>query len=90
MPDELPRNGVTARETIEFAMVWVFVHAMRLLPRRLARAIGSGIGALAFYGLGRLRRVGMQNLGLAFPEKTTQERERILQIGVPESWVFAG
>ena len=79
MPDELPRNGVTARETIEFAMVWVFVHAMRLLPRRLARAIGSGIGALAFYGLGRLRRVGMQNLGLAFPEKTTQERERILR-----------
>jgi KDO2-lipid IV(A) lauroyltransferase len=67
------------RETMEFAMVWVFVHAMRLLPRGLARAIGSGIGALAFYGLGRLRRVGLRNLELAFPEKTVEERERILR-----------
>ncbi len=67
------------RETMEFAMVWVFVHAMRLLPRRLARAIGAGIGALAFRGLGRLRRVGLRNLELAFPEKTDEERERILR-----------
>jgi Kdo2-lipid IVA lauroyltransferase/acyltransferase len=67
------------RETMEFAMVLVFVHAMRLLPRGLARAIGSGIGALAFYGLGRLRRVGLRNLELAFPEKTVEERERILR-----------
>src|ERR1700733_12839982 len=63
-----------------FAMVWVFVHAMRLLPRRWARAVGAGIGAVAFIGLGRLRRVGMQNLELAFPEKTAHERESILRL----------
>jgi Kdo2-lipid IVA lauroyltransferase/acyltransferase len=65
---------------MEFAMVWVFVHAMRLLPRRWARAVGAGIGAVAFIGLGRLRRVGMQNLELAFPEKTAHERESILRL----------
>jgi len=64
---------------LEFALVWVFVHGMRLLPRRLARAVGAGIGAAAFYGLGRLRRVGRRNLEMAFPEKTAKEREAILR-----------
>jgi len=52
---------------------------MRLLPRRLARAIGAAIGAAAFRGLRRLRRVGLRNLELAFPEITAQEREAILR-----------
>ncbi|HXC96163.1 MAG TPA: lysophospholipid acyltransferase family protein, partial [Edaphobacter sp.] len=70
---------MSVREMLEFALVWVFVHGMRLLPRRLARAVGAGIGAAAFYGLGRLRRVGRRNLEMAFPEKTAKEREAILR-----------
>ena len=38
------------------------------------------VGAAAFRGLGRLRRVGLRNLELAFPEKTPQEREAILRL----------
>ena len=49
------------------------------MPRRLARAIGSAIGWLAFHGLGRLRRVGLRNLQLAFPEKKASEREVVLR-----------
>ena len=60
-------------------MVRVFVHGLRLLPRGLARAIGAAIGSVAFRGLGRLRRVGLRNLELAFPEKTPTEREAILR-----------
>ena len=60
-------------------MVWVFVNFVRMLPRRLARAVGAAIGALAFRGLGRLRRVGLRNLEMAFPELTAQEREAILR-----------
>ena len=60
-------------------MVWVSVHGMRLLPRGLARAIGALIGAAAFRGLGRLRRVGVRNLELAFPQMTVTEREAILR-----------
>jgi KDO2-lipid IV(A) lauroyltransferase len=74
----LPKETVSLRETAEFVVVWVFVNGLRLLPRRLARAIGIATGAGAFRGLGRLRRVGLRNLELAFPEMTAQEREAVL------------
>jgi KDO2-lipid IV(A) lauroyltransferase len=75
----LPRDKVSVRETAEFVVVWLFVYGLRLLPRELARAIGTAIGAIAFRGLGRLRGVGVRNLELAFPEMTAREREAILR-----------
>jgi KDO2-lipid IV(A) lauroyltransferase len=75
----LPNDRVSVRETAEFAVVWIFVSAMRLLPRGVARAIGAMIGAIAFRALGRLRRVGLRNLALALPELTAEEREAILR-----------
>ena len=71
---------VSVRERAEFAVVWLFVHVLRMLPRGLARTVGAGIGALAFRLLGRLRRVGLRNLELAFPEKGVAERERLLRV----------
>jgi Kdo2-lipid IVA lauroyltransferase/acyltransferase len=65
---------------MEFAVVWLFVHCVRLLPRSLARAVGAAIAAAAFHGLGRLRKVGIRNLELAFPEKTASDREAILRL----------
>jgi KDO2-lipid IV(A) lauroyltransferase len=65
---------------MEFAVVWLFVHAVRLLPRRAARAVGAGIAAAAFGALGRLRRVGLRNLELGYPEKMASEREAILRV----------
>jgi KDO2-lipid IV(A) lauroyltransferase len=75
----LQKDGVTVRETAEFVVVWIFVNTVRLLPRKLARTVGAAIGAIAFHGLGRLRRVGLRNLELAFPEMTVQQREAVLQ-----------
>jgi KDO2-lipid IV(A) lauroyltransferase len=75
----LPREQVSVREAAEFAVVWVFVHGLRLLPRELARAVGAAIGAIAFRALGRLRRVGLRNLELAFPEMQAADREAILR-----------
>jgi KDO2-lipid IV(A) lauroyltransferase len=75
----LPRAKVSVRETAEFAVVWVFVYGIRLFPRGLARAIGAVIGAVAYRVLGRLRRVGLRNLEIAFPEITAKEREAILR-----------
>jgi len=74
-----PPDEVSVRETAEFAVVWVFVHGVRLLPRRVARAVGAAIGAIAFRALGRLRRVGIRNLELAFPEMKAADRESILR-----------
>lgn len=55
--------------------MWGLVRGMGLLPRGLARRLGAGIGWVAFRGLGRLRRVGLRNLELAFPEMSAEERE---------------
>jgi KDO2-lipid IV(A) lauroyltransferase len=75
----LPKVQVNVREAMEFGFVWLFVHMIGLLPRRLARAVGATIGGLAFHALGRLRRVGTRNLELAFPEIEAAEREAILR-----------
>ena len=69
----------TVRQTLEFVAVWCMVQGLRLLPRRVARAVGAGVAGLAFVALGRLRSVGRRNLKLAFPEKSDAERERILR-----------
>jgi KDO2-lipid IV(A) lauroyltransferase len=46
----------------------------------MARGVGLLIGAIAFRSLSRLRKVGLRNLQLAFPEKTDLEREAILRL----------
>ena len=52
---------------------------LRALPRGLARWVGAGVGQLAYGVLGRLRKVGIRNLEIAFPEKSEAEREQILR-----------
>ena len=50
-----------------------------LLPRRVARTVGAGIGLAAWVLLPRLRRVGMRNLTLALPERSRREHRLVLQ-----------
>ena len=52
---------------------------MGLLPRGMSRKVGAAIGWLAYAATPRLRRVGLRNLELAFPEKPEAERETILR-----------
>lgn len=49
------------------------------LPRRFARRLGTALGVCAFYGFGRLRRVGMRNLELALPTQSTRQHRHILR-----------
>ncbi len=60
-------------------MVRAIVFFIGILPRALARTLGAAIGWLAFHSLGRLRKAGLRNLELAFPDKTASEREAILR-----------
>jgi Kdo2-lipid IVA lauroyltransferase/acyltransferase len=76
----LPQEKASLREVAEFSAVWLFVRSVRILPRSLARAVGAGIGSIAYRGLGRLRGTGTRNLELAFPEKSAAEREAILRL----------
>jgi Kdo2-lipid IVA lauroyltransferase/acyltransferase len=66
-------------QAFEFAVVWVFVHLLRWMPRCWARAAGAGIASTAFRLLGRLRRTGLRNLALAFPDRSEQDRVAILR-----------
>lgn len=52
---------------------------LRWLPRRLARAVGAGLGRLFYWFQRRWRRVGEFNLRLAFPDLSDAERRRLLR-----------
>ena len=50
-----------------------------MLPRGMARKAGAGLGAIAWLVVPKLRRTGMRNLELAYPEMPAAERSRILR-----------
>jgi Kdo2-lipid IVA lauroyltransferase/acyltransferase len=67
------------RRKLEYAAAWPFIKIFGILPRRVARALAIALAQLVYLLHVRLRRVGMRNIELAFPEKTTAERKRILR-----------
>lgn len=67
------------RERLEYAVVWFLIRFLGLLPRGAARALGAGVGALAWVLLSRLRQVGLKNLELAFPEWSELQRKQTLR-----------
>ncbi|MGA3127111.1 MAG: lysophospholipid acyltransferase family protein [Candidatus Korobacteraceae bacterium] len=67
------------RYWLEFLSVWLVAQTLRWLPRPAARGVGHVVAILVYWGHPRLRRVGMRNLELAFPEKPLAERKRILK-----------
>ena len=67
------------RRKLEYAAAWPFLKIMGILPRPLARAFGIALAQLFYLAHVRLRRVGMRNLALAFPDKSEAERARILR-----------
>ena len=67
------------RQRLEYAAAWPFIKVLGILPRPLARRFAIGLALLVYLLHPRLRRVGMRNLALAFPEKSESERARILR-----------
>ena len=67
------------RHRLEYALVWLVVRLLGALPRPLARGLGIVLGQVIYALHGRLRRVGMRNLEIAFPGMKAAERRRILK-----------
>jgi KDO2-lipid IV(A) lauroyltransferase len=67
------------RRKLEYAAAWPFIKILGALPRPLSRAFAIGLAQMVYLLHPRLRRVGMRNLEMAFPEKTEAERTRILR-----------
>ena len=77
MPPDTPT--LTLRQRMEYAAVWSLIRLLGWPPRVVARRLGAGVGAIAYRVLPRLRRIGLRNLQLAFPEKSLQTRQQILR-----------
>jgi len=67
------------RTYFEYAPVKSVLTALGLLPPPMAYAIGRSMSKLAFLLAGELRRTGAINLRLAFPEKSEEERAKLLR-----------
>src|ERR1700751_1991540 len=67
------------RRRLEYAAAWPFLKMMGILPRPVSRAFAIGIAQLVYLLHFRLRKVGMRNLAMAFPEKNETDRRRILR-----------
>jgi KDO2-lipid IV(A) lauroyltransferase len=67
------------RYRLEYAPVWLLANLIRWLPRPLAHGLCISVGLLIYVLHGRLRKVGMRNLDIAFPAKSRQEKKQILQ-----------
>lgn len=67
------------RERLEYAPVWLLTRSLAVLPRRVSHLFGIALGTLVYHLHSRLRRVGMRNLELAFPNLSQAERHRILK-----------
>ncbi|MDT7541107.1 MAG: Kdo2-lipid lauroyltransferase/acyltransferase [Acidobacteriota bacterium] len=69
----------TAQTYLEYAATRALLGGLGLLPRGAAVAFGRGLGHLAYALAGGLRRTGLRNLELAFPEMPADERRRVLR-----------
>jgi KDO2-lipid IV(A) lauroyltransferase len=67
------------RHWFEYAPAWVIVKLVGALPRPLARAVGIAVARMVYALHPRLRRVGMRNLQIAFPDLPVEERRRLLR-----------
>lgn len=63
----------------EYLVARMLLGALGLLPRGAAVAVSAGVARLSYHLIGSLRKTGMRNLEIAFPEKSVSERERILK-----------
>ena len=75
----LRSNSPLMMYRLQYLPLVVLVRLVGLLPRPLARAVGLTIGGLVYHLHPRLRRVGMRNLEMAFPDKPLAERRKILR-----------
>lgn len=69
----------TLRTYLEYAPVKLVLMTLGLLPPRTAYRVGQSFGKIAYLAARNLRRTGTINLGLAFPEKTEEERQKLLR-----------
>jgi Kdo2-lipid IVA lauroyltransferase/acyltransferase len=74
-----PHTPVLRRHKLEYWLAYGLLKFLGFLPHAVARGIGRVLALLAFQFWGRLRKVGMFNLRLAFPDWTDERRLAVLR-----------
>ena len=64
-------------EHVMYKFLYGFLYLFSLLPMPLLYLLSDGVYALMYYVFGYRKKVVMQNLLIAFPEKTEAERKKI-------------
>lgn len=64
---------------LEYAAARTVLAILGALPVSLSLKTGRGLGRIAYRVAGNLRHTGERNLQVAFPDKTSSEREQILR-----------
>ena len=62
---------------IIFTLIYPFIWLLSKLPMRVLYFISDGLFLVNFYIIGYRKKVVLENLRLAFPEKSEQERIKI-------------
>jgi Kdo2-lipid IVA lauroyltransferase/acyltransferase len=75
----LPSGKPSPRHWVEYAAALTLLKFLGWLPHRVARALCAGVAMLCYVFWPRLRRAGLFNLRLAFPEWPEQQRQRVLR-----------
>jgi KDO2-lipid IV(A) lauroyltransferase len=60
-----------------YYILFIFFYVLSLLPMRILYIISDGIYLVVYYVIGYRKKVVMQNLEIAFPEKSNEERVKI-------------
>ncbi len=64
-------------QQLEYFLFIILRQIVLALPLKSAQRLGYYLGSAAYYVVGRRRKVALDNLAHAFPEKSAQEREKI-------------
>jgi Kdo2-lipid IVA lauroyltransferase/acyltransferase len=67
------------RHRLEYALIWPVVKVLGALPRPLARTLGVLLAGAVYHLHRRLRKVGLRNLEIAYPEMAAAGRKRIVR-----------
>jgi len=67
------------KERLAYAFVWVVLKIVGLLPRSVARAVGTTVARILLAVSAKLRKTAEFNLRLAFPDWTDSQRKATLR-----------
>jgi KDO2-lipid IV(A) lauroyltransferase len=66
-------------ERLQYAVAWVFVKTLGVLPRALARSLAAALALVLLFLRPKLRKTAEFNLKLAFPEWTEARRKTLMK-----------